>query len=49
MPKKGRPKDKGQRRAIARSKDGNPYRGHGRKGKSRKKQPYNRNQQNWEE
>lgn len=46
MAKKGSPKDKGQRRAIAHIKDKKPYnKGNGGK----KKTPYNRNNQNWED
>lgn len=44
---KGRPKDKGQRREFARAKDPNPY--HGKKEKKKKRKPYNRNQNDWEE
>lgn len=43
------PKDKNQRREIARTKDSNPFWRKKKNPKNKKKRPYNRKQQEWEE
>jgi hypothetical protein len=45
----GSPKDKGQRREIARAKDGDTFWRKKKKPTKKKKLPYNRKQQEWEE